>query len=271
MSGMMMAAAAAGGVSGLDPDAAAFIARFTVPPNEARSNTINTLFLSLKSVGVFSKLDTLYIGKKAQDEQSAKLDLVRTTKTISYSGAVTWNPADGFKHAYNTGTIFDYAPANDGVDYSAYSAGLGVYFRNALTGSPDFGVSGLGLNGSGPSLSTDRVFLQVTVGDASSNVNGDYSSADQASWTDSNTGGSEVFYQLNRTASNKQTLYKSASALAAISGDTYNGTTRTLTTTSFNTVAPRTPILYAFWAGAPLTTTEQSDLKTALDTYFSAL
>ena len=56
MSGMMMAAASAGGVSGLDPDAAAFIARFTVPPSAPRTAAINTLFLAMKSAGFFQNL-----------------------------------------------------------------------------------------------------------------------------------------------------------------------------------------------------------------------
>lgn len=64
---------AGGGAPGpaYDPDAEALFARFTTPPTVERKGVINTLIVALKTEGVWSKLDLLYV-LAAADAQAAR-------------------------------------------------------------------------------------------------------------------------------------------------------------------------------------------------------
>lgn len=54
-----------------DPDASALFARFTTPPTNTRRVQINTVITSLKTSGVWQKLDALYV-TAAADSQAAR-------------------------------------------------------------------------------------------------------------------------------------------------------------------------------------------------------
>jgi hypothetical protein len=61
-----------------DPDAAALFSRFTTPPTDARKALINSLIVSLKTAGVWSKLDVLKI-RAAADSQAARRNWIADT------------------------------------------------------------------------------------------------------------------------------------------------------------------------------------------------
>jgi hypothetical protein len=147
MSGMMIGAAAVAG--GLDPDAAAFIARFTVDPDYIRKNAINQLFLSLKNSGIYNKLDSLYIAKKSQDTQSALLDWKRPTKSATLNGGITVDSSLGF-NGNGVGYVdINFTPSVDGVKFTTNKAGLGCIVTK-------YGSSGNALFGSFEELPQDN-------------------------------------------------------------------------------------------------------------------
>ncbi len=100
-----------------------------------------------------------------------------------------------------------------------------------------------------------------------------HGSANSASETTKNS--DPWFYHINRTASNALAVYRDSASKAT---NTTNNAGRMLADANlhFNVASGGATTGYAsavaaVWAGLPLSTTEQSDLKTALDNYFSAL
>lgn len=276
---MMAAAAVSKRGSSLDPDAAEYISRFTVPPSPTRTTAINTLFLSLKSVGVFSKLDTLYIGKNAQDEQSAKLDLVRPTKNATLFGTASIDFDFGFLAPVSVDSAYittDFVPSVDGVNYTANSAGIGIY----LSKSPKYtaSVRNVGVRDSDTSNNTTLVSL---IYDGSNNnlylnessING----YDGGSEVDRASAEATGILQINRTASNASDIYYAGVHMMSNATDKASRACNTneFIINGYNDQGYRRsyggPPQAAWWAGAPLTTTEQSDFTTALDAYFAAL
>ena len=277
MSGMLMAAAAASARSGggLDSDAATYIARFTVEPDNARKTAINNLFIALKDAGVYAKLNMLFVPKKAQDSQSGLLDLKRHTEEATIVGVASWDADLGFVGSVGDNRYIDsnYTPSTDASGgVTATNIGVGVYATDIGFVSPAAGTTYLAVAYS--ILGDERISLQV-YGDNTTNwVLSSYlfGSANNVAEPSSTT--EPFFYHLNRTAADSLTAYRNC-----VSRGTNNTTaTRTLTTNSVRFLAYASDgstgvngAVGAAWLGEPLTTTEQSDLKTALDNYFSAL
>ena len=68
----------------LDSSTTALVARMTVDPGCPRKLVINNLIVSLKTAGVWAKLDVLYIFAAA-DQQSALLNWKSSNYTATYS------------------------------------------------------------------------------------------------------------------------------------------------------------------------------------------
>lgn len=146
---MMAAAAAQRRAGGLDPDAATFIARFTVAPDNIRKNAINDFFVAIKDAGIFAKLDSLYIAKKSQDTQSALLDWKRHTKSATLNGGITVDSSLGF-NGNSVGYVdINFTPSTDGVKFTTNKAGLGCMVTK-------YGSSGNALFGSFEELPQDN-------------------------------------------------------------------------------------------------------------------
>jgi hypothetical protein len=78
---------------GVDPNAEAFIAAMVTPPTAARAALIETYFVALKTAGIYSKFDTLYL-LAAADAQAASLNLVAPANfTLALIGAVAARPS----------------------------------------------------------------------------------------------------------------------------------------------------------------------------------
>ena len=276
---MMAAAAVSSRGSSLDPDAAAFIARFTTPPDSTRTNAINTLFLSLKSTGIFSKLDSLYVGKKRQDDQSGVLDLIRTTKSATLYGTASIDVDYGFTAPNSIDSAYittGYTASSDGVNYTPNSAGIGFY----LTKSPkdSASVRNVGARDSDLMNATTLVSLLYDGGNDNLYLGESYiNGLDGCSEVDRVASNAVGIMQINRTASDLSDIYYCGVHLGT---NTTNNTGRTLNSNEFlingyNELGVHKsyngPPHGAWWAGAPLNTTEQSDFKAALDAYFSAL
>lgn len=277
MSGMMMAAAAAQKrAPSIDPDAATFIARFTVAPDSPRIAAINNLFIAIKTAGVYAKLNMLFVPKKGQDSQSGLLDLKRHTKAASIVGSASWSSTLGFVGVTgaNNYVSSNYTPSTDAADgVTANNFGMGCYMT--LAGAVYPSSSTVGLIVAYSSTALGRSALLVQGNEVSNSISSSYVSGSANLVSEVSSNGDPWFYQLNRTAPNSLTAYRNG----AISGsNVVNDDGRLLSdadlhfnVSSGNGTTGQPSAIGAVWAGLPLSTTEQSDLKTALDNYFSAL
>lgn len=80
---------------GVDADVASFLARLTTPPTTERASLYSNLILSLKSAGVWAKLDALWI-MAAADSQAARLNLVSSSYTLSPVSSPTFTADRGY-------------------------------------------------------------------------------------------------------------------------------------------------------------------------------
>lgn len=270
----MAAAAAQKRAPSIDPDAATFIARFTTPPSPPRIAAINTLFLALKTAGVYAKLNMLFVPKKGQDSQSGLLDLKRHTKAASIVGSASWSSALGFEgvSGVNTYITSNYKPSVDAADgVTANNFGMGAYMtKHSATSPTSSNAELISAYGSGSLLrSTLKIYgNEIENRVASSYIHGvgDFVSEPALS-------SEPWFYQINRTASDALAIYRDSTLKGTNTADNA-GRLLANANLNFNATSGTSGVpsaVGAAWAGLPLSTTEQSDLKTALDNYFSAL
>lgn len=278
MSGMIIAAAAASARSGggLDPDAATFIARFTVAPGSPRISAINNLFIAIKTAGVYAKLDMLFVPKKAQDSQSGLLDLKRHTEAASIVGSASWSSALGFVGASNSGNYItsNYKPSDDATaGVTANNFGMGAYMTQHSATYPATENPAL-INAQG-AAALSRSALLVEGNEVENRVYASYIHGIANDAGETATNNEPWFYHINRTASNALAIYRGATLKTT---NTTNNTGRLLADANlhFNVSSAVSTVGYAtavgaVWAGEPLSESEQGALKTALDNYFSVL
>lgn len=270
MSGMMMAAAAAGGVSGLDPDAAAFIARFAVEPDSTRKNAINQLFLSLKDSGIYNKLDSLYIAKQSQDTQSALLDWKRPNKSATLVGNANIDYTNGFNSidAYSCYVNTNFTPSVDSINFTANRGGIGCLLTRRANGSTIFGSAHL-------PVAYNRISCALLGSDQyqAISINGDVGSLDLMTTTGNNPLG---LLQVNRTATNAAATYMDAVEVATSNIDSLSRTLSTFPIFLFaqNTAGAAEGLANAsigvFYVGDAFEDTEQENIRYLLDQYFNS-
>ncbi len=131
---------------GYSAEALALFDRFTTPPTAARKTLINNLIVSLKSAGVWSKLDTLYV-MAAADSQAARQNWIKDAHNLTAVGGPSFTADrgydfDGASQYLRTG----YVPSADAVNYALNSGSAFVWCREnvAIDG---YALSGAGLSG----------------------------------------------------------------------------------------------------------------------------
>jgi hypothetical protein len=117
--------------TGYDVDAQSLFTAMSVTPSDARKELINNLVLSLKSAGVWSKLDTLYV-IAAHDAQAARLNW---KGNASFTLSAVNSPFFVTDRGYYTDGVSTYlnmnwAPLTNGINYTQNSATLGIWTRN---------------------------------------------------------------------------------------------------------------------------------------------
>lgn len=91
--------------SGFSPEATAFFARLSSQPTTARKTLYNNLIVSLKSAGVWAKLDALYL-TAADVSSTALTNLVSSSYTLSPTSAPTFVADSGY-HGNGTSSNLD--------------------------------------------------------------------------------------------------------------------------------------------------------------------
>ena len=256
-----------GGYTPTDADAIAFMARFTVPPNDTRKQDTDTLFLALKSNSIWSLSDTIYVPKAAQDQQSGLLDLKRTAKAATLNGAATWTSANGFVGSAAAGAFVnpDYVPATDAVNLALNNACYWMYVTAlpSTAGKNYFGRIG-GVAARATYITGDNA------GKADAKIHSSAGNVGAAGNISANS-----LICLQRTGSTTWALYKDGVSL-------YTGTDTSgslsevglfiLALHNANTPGTSTDNsdakIGAWGAGSQMTTGQMSALKAALDAYY---
>lgn len=119
----------------------ALLARMSVQPSSGRKSIINNLIGSLKTAGLWTKLDFLYL-IAAHDAQAARLNWKAAAYDITLSGTPTFltdrhYATDGSTNYLTT----NYQPSSNGAQWTLNSAQLSVWVRDATTTSSGSGFS----------------------------------------------------------------------------------------------------------------------------------
>lgn len=185
----------AGGAVSYDADALAYFTANTAITSDADKNAINTFYLGLKTDGIYTKIKAMYLPIWGSASAS-KWNLVNPVDTdaafrLTFTTGWTFNSAGMTPNgtsAYARTEFSSYSQNSQHISYySRTDSNTGVDLGNAVTGSA--GSIYLYIR----DTNTSYLRLNTTGAGTESSV--------------TNTDG-KGFYQLNRIASNKQTLFK---------------------------------------------------------------
>jgi hypothetical protein len=255
-------------VVAIDADTWAWIVAMTVTPSFARQTLINALVGSLKTAGVWSKLDALYL-LAAHDAQAARLN---AKAPASFALTVVSSPVFTVDHGYKgTGLgstaggylTSPFTPSTAGGQWTQNSAHLGVYVRTACSSVASVQAAEIGVS-SGPAA---YIFTKhATAGNISTALD-DTTISSTAGGMPNGLG----HFCTSRTASTGYAKYHDgvAQAAATVTSTGLPGSSVSIlraTTTSYSDAE----LCAAHWGGG-LTATEAGDLRAALHTYLAAI
>ena len=252
-----------GGFPFVNPEATAYVARMDPAPDDARKALIDTLFSSLKSAGVLSKLDALWL-MAAHAAQAGRLNLVSASYELSAINGPSFTTdrgyqGDGSSSYLKTGLVLSTA-----AKFTRNSASLG--FWSLTNSATDTFTMGARVNFDNKQ---NIIAPRSIAGNLEGRVNVGASPGGAA------TGNSLGLSSASRTAPTTTNIYKNG-----VSASTYTNAS----------VAPPALELYLLggngngslnlptqhrgavaFAGSGLDGTEMLDLYNALNTYLTAI
>lgn len=249
----------AGVLSPYSAEAQAVFTAFTTPPSTARKLLIDTAIRSLKTTGVWTKLDVLVVNAAA-DSQAA---LINWKNPGTYNGTLVNAPTFTADHGF-TGAATKYIetgfnPTAGGLNYVRDSASA---FAWSLTAAR---VDGAILGSTGAELMRmftrafgDTAFLRINDSDSNAIASADGSGLFAINRSAASGAGVEQFYR-------NGSLFNSA---GATSSAPENSTFRALTSASGDFVAGQCAC-YGF--GSSLAAQNDTDLYAALHPYMQTV
>lgn len=263
MSGLLNAhrRAVAGG-GGEEAETTSLVARMTTPPDSTRRALINTLISTMKTDGVWSKLDA-FVVFAAADAQAAKLNWI----SGSFDPTTVSSPTFTVDRGYNgndTGYLnANYNPATNGSDYVLNSAYVGAWSRTANNDANGGCLVGV-------ATSFGQIDLRGrSQGDARATLNSNTlifynGSPDGSGW-----------FAVNRTSSTDLKLYRntvevasgSITSTAVPSANVYVGAMNFLGSAA--AIATQEIAVYAIGGG--FTATDHNNLYAAVEAYLVAV
>ncbi|WP_312619986.1 hypothetical protein [Agrobacterium pusense] len=154
--------------SALDPDAAAFVARMTVQPSPARAGLIETLIKTLKSGGVWPKLDILYL-TAAHDSQAARLNLLNGSSTLAPMNSPAFTVDRGYTGDGSSSYLDTGYDTLVGPQLQRDSCSIGVY-TNTDPGAADTREFGSRLHNVGAYDLTQKMIFRSSATNSNSTV-----------------------------------------------------------------------------------------------------
>lgn len=245
-----------GGGALYDPDASSLFNRFTTPPSVQRKQLISDTIKAVKTAGVWTKLDALYL-MAAADEQAARQNWITDQFNLTASNSPTFTADRGFAGDGSSSFLdsgFNPATAVS-PKFTLNSAVLGIFSRSNINNATyyDVGNAGARFNVRSATGSTMR-----------GNIN-------DALVTNFGANGTSVgLFAINRSGSNARQGYWNG---AAHGGDTQVSTAVTSANMQFlrGSTNYSTRQLAVGFIGASLTAGEHAAFHTALLTYLQTI
>ena len=186
------------GVPTYDAAATALFARFTTPPTGARKRAINTFITALKTAGVWTKLDALYV-VAAADSQAATRNWVADQYNLTVNGTPTFTVDRGYTGNGTNGYLGTGAVPSALTKYLQDNAHHSVFVR----GAPGAGLLGR-VTGSVPNL------LQTNAGLVQTRING------AAGISIAYTPATNLYFLTTRADATAVTVYANGASLGPI-------------------------------------------------------
>lgn len=255
----------------LQDETTTLIEAMDTEPSQARQDLYNELIADLKSAGVWTKLDALYI-MAAHDSQAASLNIKNPgTYDLTAGGGSPTFTEDAY-YSFNGSTDWldtNFNPATAGGNYEQDSATIGIWSATSGTRQFSFGFQVNNTTGGAymsPHTSGDRWQFQMNSG---TNIHNIGNSGNP--WTNS-TG----LFALNRSGSAAvQAYWNGAAQTIQSSGATQ--VSSALNSNSFRIGMTRAASQYgaidapAAFIGGSLTSGEHDALYDAIDSYLTAV
>ena len=242
----------------VNAEATTLVGLMSVQPTNARKALIDALITSLKSAGVWAKLDVLWI-PAAHDSQAGRLNWKSPgTFTLAEVSSPTFTADRGYTgNGTSSYLTTGWAPATNGVNYTQNSASLIAWCRTSAQQTAN--LYGTATNGQARLLTrsaTDNLVYTVNATTTKSVAN---------------TDGAGLYAVVRSAALNSQS-YKNGAAFGTADTTTASAT---LTATQFNLLRNNSTFSSAeiaiAAAGASLDATENANLYNALQTYMTAI
>lgn len=252
-------------VVAIDADAWSYIAAMTVRPDFARQTLIKTLVDSLKSAGVWAKLDALYL-LAAHDAQAARLNAKAPGSfALTATGSPTFTTDRGYT---GTGTgvtpggylTSGFNPATAGGHFAPNDAHLAVWVRNASSSTANSAMSEIG-NGLAY-ISTKN----ATAGQIITRLNDNVSIGIAAG-----TPNSVEFFCISRAAAGTYDRYHNGTSLGALAQASTSVFSDAIYLLRRGTSSYSDAQISAASFGGALTATQEGDYHTALRAYLVAV
>lgn len=119
-----------GGYAFTNAEASALVARFTTPPTDARKALIDNLVGSLKTAGVWSKLDALYV-MAAADAQAARQNWIADQYNLTAVAGPTFTADQGYTGNGSSAYLTTALNLSTAAKFTQDSACLGLYSRTS--------------------------------------------------------------------------------------------------------------------------------------------
>lgn len=245
---------------GMDADAQAYFDAMTTAPDSTRKGLLNTLIAGLKTDGVWTKLDALYI-MAAHDAQAARVNAKAPSSVASAVNSPSFTTDLGYI-SDGTSSYLDtnINPATAGGNYSQNSATIGVWSLTNVTDTLDFDIG----NSSTNCRLNCRSALATT-------FRGQLNNSGGVNFGDSTSvPNSQGMFTITRTSSSNITGYRNAIDLGSSTVTSASVTSANMFLLNVGTDYSNRRLAAAFFGGA-LTGTDVSNLHSRLSTYLTAV
>jgi hypothetical protein len=237
-------------------EATALFAAMTVQPDAARKTLIDNLIVSLKSAGVWAKLDFLYV-LAAHDAQAARLNWLTAANLATVNGTTTFTTDRGYKGDGSTGWLDTGYLWNGLTKYIQNDACLGIWVTSNV------------IEAAGPLIgmtTTNRA--QIVPRSTSTTCNVRINTGTGSNQTTSTARGHTLG---NRSGSASYDIYKDASLLGSPANVSALLVAEAVAFLRHQTNFSSLNTLSAAHAGSNLTATEITNLSNALSTFMTAI
>lgn len=250
----------------LDADAQTLINNMSVAPSAARQTLISDLVAGLKTDGIWSKLDRLWV-MAAHDAQAARLDWKDPAGTsLTATNSPTFTADQGYEGDGSSAFLATgYTPSVDGSSYTANSISFGVWVNAVGPDATQFwgGGSTAGTGSTGVFRLADGSVWRGRAG--TGNI-------DATTLSENATG----LLASNRSSSSAVQLYRNGTSEASLTGQSaFSILSQEIYLLGLNNSGSAafhaTGRISAAFVGGSLTATEHSNLHSRLNTYITGL